>query len=191
MMGALDFPPVRAPKRLFRASCSSRNSFTSLWCPGVSVSARAEARPAGEPARFAGPYIPDRATFVAGTAPYGFPRWLSNTADPTGTCSRGSVGPEGPTPGATSSGLSSSCSRGDSCRAFYGGAVHARGLVRLDHSCPRTRLVLLRRPPEGVLRRSVVVWLPFGQPRPAQAGGCLQVARRGVSAEALMHGAEP
>lgn len=74
----------------------------------------AEARLAGEPARLAGPCVPDRATFVAGTVPGGFPRWRSCAADPTGTCSRRSADPEGTAPGTTSSGLSSSWSRGDS-----------------------------------------------------------------------------
>jgi hypothetical protein len=93
--GVIGRPPVRASERLFRALLSSRSSSALPWCPGPSVLAWAEARFAGEPARLASPCVPDRAAFVAGIEPGELPRWRSDAADPTGTCSRGSVDHEG------------------------------------------------------------------------------------------------
>lgn len=106
------------------------------------VPAWAEARLAGEPARLAGPCVPDRATFVAGTVPGGFPRWRSCAADPTGTCSLRSADPEGTAPGTTSSGLSSSWSRGDSVAHSPTVPSAPEGSFGLTVSCPRTFRVI-------------------------------------------------
>jgi len=77
---------------------------------------RAEARAAGEPAAACRHRRP--ATFRAVPSAE-----ADGPADPTNTCSRRSAVPRGPAPGATSSGLPSSISRGDLRRAWSAGSA--------------------------------------------------------------------
>jgi len=122
--------------------------------------------------------------------PGGLPRWRSSAADPTGTCSRGSAGPEGLAPGATSSGLSSLQSLDDSCRAFSDPAVRARGRAQLDRSCPRdipgSHVV---GPRASVAGASVSRFVSGGCSPP---GRVASVGRRvGASGKAMSRGAQP
>ena len=135
--GSSELPPDRTRKRLFRA-CTGAEAparccgFLERRCSRGRVPAVLASQPGLRVrASLTGP--PSWLALVPG----GLPRWRSSAADPTGTCSRRSAGPEGLAPGATSSGLSSSQSLGDSCHAFSDPAVRARRRVRLDRLCPR------------------------------------------------------